>query len=78
MTKELWAYNTTYKRSTKVTPYSLVFRVEAILPLEVELPSLRVEIQNDLTQEQNVRLGMEELDTLDEVRLQAQQNLKIY
>jgi ribonuclease HI len=41
----LWAYRTTYRTPTQVTPYSLVFGIEAILPLEVELLSLRVAIQ---------------------------------
>ncbi|KAI0516060.1 hypothetical protein KFK09_008732 [Dendrobium nobile] len=72
MAEALWVYRTTYKTPTKATPYSLVFGVEAVLPLEIELPSLRVAIQNDLTQEQNARLRMEELDALDELRLQAQ------
>ncbi|XP_020676621.2 uncharacterized protein LOC110095423 [Dendrobium catenatum] len=78
MVEALWAYRITYKTPTKATPYSLVFGVEAVFPLEIELPSLRVAIQYDLTQEQNARLRTEELDALDEVRLQAQQNLEIY
>ncbi|XP_028551816.1 uncharacterized protein LOC110108077 [Dendrobium catenatum] len=78
MTEALWAYRTTYKTPTKATPYSLMFGVEAVLLLEVELPSLRVAVQNELTQEQNARLRMEELDALDKIRLQAQQNLEIY
>ncbi|XP_028552068.1 uncharacterized protein LOC114579981 [Dendrobium catenatum] len=63
---------------TKTTPYSLVFGVEAVLLLEIELSSLQVTIQNDLIQEQNARLRMEEFNALDELRLQAQQNLEIY
>ncbi|XP_020681907.1 uncharacterized protein LOC110099160 [Dendrobium catenatum] len=78
MAEALWAYRTTYKTPTKATPYSLVFGVEAVLPLEIELPSHRVAIQNDLTQEQNARLRMEELNALDERMLQSQQNLEIY
>jgi Integrase core domain len=45
----LWAYRTTYRTPTQATPYSLAFGVEAVLPLEVELPSLRVAMQNDMT-----------------------------
>ena len=78
MIEALWAYRTTYKTATKATPYSLVFGVEAILPLEVELPSLRVAVQNELTTEENERIRLEELEALDEVRLQAQQNLELY
>ncbi|XP_028549778.1 uncharacterized protein LOC110092989 [Dendrobium catenatum] len=66
MAEALWAYRTTYKTPTKTTPYALVFGAEAVLQLEVELPSLRIALQYDLTEEQNARLRMEELDALDE------------
>ena len=36
----LWAYRTTYRTPTQATPYSLVYGVEAILPLERQIPSL--------------------------------------
>jgi hypothetical protein len=29
------------------TPYSLIYRMEAIMPLEVEIPSLRVLIKSE-------------------------------
>ena len=38
----LCAYQTFVKTSTRATPYSLVYRMEAILPVEVEIPSLRI------------------------------------
>lgn len=78
LTEALWAYRTTYKTATQATPYSLVFGTEAVLPLEVELPSLRVAVQYGLTQEENDLLRLEELEALDETRLHAQQNLEIY
>ncbi|XP_020082102.1 uncharacterized protein K02A2.6-like [Ananas comosus] len=74
----LWAYRTTFKTPTQATPYSLVFRTEAILPLEVELPSLRMAVQHEMTNEENIFLRLDELDSLDEVRLAAQQNLELY
>lgn len=42
--KALWDCRTTYKTSTKATPNLLIFRVEDILPLNVELSSLWVVI----------------------------------
>lgn len=36
----LWAYRTTTCTPTGMTPYSLVFGGEAILPIEVQIPSL--------------------------------------
>ncbi|KAG5531746.1 hypothetical protein RHGRI_026388 [Rhododendron griersonianum] len=78
MEEALWAYRTTYRTPTQATPYSLVYGVEAILPLERQIPSLRDAIQEDLTHEDNARLRLEELEALDEKRLEAQQRLECY
>nr|XP_004253471.1 uncharacterized protein LOC101253576 [Solanum lycopersicum] len=45
MEEALWAYRTTYRTPTQATPYSLALRVEAVLPLEHQIPSLRLAIQ---------------------------------
>ncbi|CAL9024711.1 unnamed protein product, partial [Prunus brigantina] len=44
----LWAYRTTYRTPTQATPYSLVYGVEAVLPLESQIPSLRMAVQEGL------------------------------
>ncbi|KAI5316794.1 hypothetical protein L3X38_036501 [Prunus dulcis] len=73
----LWAYRTTIRNSTGCTPYNLVFGSEAVLPLEVQLPSLRVALQ--LTNpDENANVRLAELEALDEKRLAAQQRLEIY
>ncbi|XP_034197970.1 uncharacterized protein LOC117613470 [Prunus dulcis] len=74
----LWAYRTTYRTPTQATPYSLVYGVEAVLPLESQLPSLRMAIQEGLTDEENEKLRLQELEALDEKRLEAQQRLECY
>ena len=74
----LWAYRTTYRTPTQATPYSLVYGVEVVLPLERQIPSLRIAIQEGLSNEDNVRLRLEELEALDEKRLGAQQRLECY
>ncbi|KAA0053732.1 uncharacterized protein E6C27_scaffold135G001090 [Cucumis melo var. makuwa] len=74
----LWAYRTTHRTPTGVTPYSLVYGVEAVLLLEKEIPSLRMAIQEGLTTEDNARLRLQELEALDEKRLKAQQALECY
>ncbi|KAL6327438.1 hypothetical protein AAG906_019751 [Vitis piasezkii] len=38
----LWAYRTSFRTSTGATPYSLVYGMEAVLPVETEMGSLRV------------------------------------
>ncbi|KAL0402535.1 UNVERIFIED_CONTAM: hypothetical protein Slati_4283400 [Sesamum latifolium] len=67
----LWAYRTTVRTPTQSTPYALVYGVEAVLPLEQQIPSLRIAIQEGLTEEKNAHIRLEELEALDEKRLEA-------
>jgi hypothetical protein len=41
----LWAYRTSVKTSTSFSPFQLVHGVESILPIECEIPSLKLEIE---------------------------------
>ncbi|WKA03681.1 hypothetical protein VitviT2T_021780 [Vitis vinifera] len=41
----LWAYRTSFRTSTEATPYSLVYGMEAVLPVEMEMGSLRVALE---------------------------------
>ena len=52
--------------------------MKVVLPLEHQIPSLRIVIQEGLTQEDNAHLHLEELEALDENRLEAQQRLECY
>ena len=38
----LWAYRVAYKTSTGTTPFNMVFGLDAILPMEFLLPTLKV------------------------------------
>ncbi|GFS42946.1 hypothetical protein Acr_00g0082720 [Actinidia rufa] len=42
----LWAYRTTPRKTTNEMPYSLAFGFEAVIPLEVGLPTIRTEAYN--------------------------------
>ncbi|KAI5313663.1 hypothetical protein L3X38_042839 [Prunus dulcis] len=74
----LWAYRTTYRTPTPATPYSLVYGVEAVLSLESQIPSLRMAVQEGLTNEENAKLHVQELEALDQKRLETQQRLECY
>ena len=74
----LWAYRITFRKPTQATPYSLVYGVEVVLPLERQIPSLMITIQEGLSNKDNVRLRLEELEALDEKRLETQQCLECY
>jgi len=53
-----------------------VYGFEAVLPLELQIPSLRIAIQEGMIEDENHRLCIAELDALDEKRLRAQQKLE--
>ena len=41
----LWAYLTSVKTSIGFTPFQLVYGIEAVLPIECEIPSLKLKVQ---------------------------------
>ena len=47
----LWGYRTSICASTGATPYSLVYGSEAVLPIEVEIQSLRVLVETKILKE---------------------------
>ena len=61
--KVLWAYRMTPWTSTRQTPFSLVYKVEAMILMKVGIPSLWHEIYN---QEENHTLQCYELELLEE------------
>ncbi|XP_075111216.1 uncharacterized protein LOC142181694 [Nicotiana tabacum] len=67
-----------FRTTTQATPYSLVYGVEAVLPLEQQIPSLRISIQEGFTSEENAQFCLAELEAPDEKRLEAQQKLECY
>lgn len=44
----LWAYRTTVRTTTQATLYSLVLEGEAILLVEIKLPSLKVAVHEEI------------------------------
>jgi len=63
---------------TQSTPYALVYRVEAVLLLEIQILSLHIAIQEGLSEDENHQLRSAKLEALKEKRLQAQQKLECY
>ena len=47
----LWGYRTSICASTGATPYSLVYGSDAMLPIEVEIQSLRVLVETKVLEE---------------------------
>uniref|UniRef100_A0A2N9F9V4 Reverse transcriptase domain-containing protein n=1 Tax=Fagus sylvatica TaxID=28930 RepID=A0A2N9F9V4_FAGSY len=61
----LWTHKTTVRKSTRETPFALAFGVEAVIPLEVGMPTTRTTEFIVETNEDNLR---KDLDLLEERR----------
>ena len=67
----LHGYNTSVRTSTGATPFSLVYGMEAVLPFEVKIPSLRVLMETKLEEAEWVQARYDQLNLIDEKRLAA-------
>ncbi|PKI64543.1 hypothetical protein CRG98_015106 [Punica granatum] len=65
----LLAHRTSIRSSTGATPYSLVYGMEAVLPIEVEIPSMRVLAESKLKEAEWAKQRYEQLNLIDEKRL---------
>ncbi|XP_059292104.1 uncharacterized protein LOC132045542 [Lycium ferocissimum] len=67
----LLGYHTTARTSVGATPYLLVYGTEAVIPAEVERPSLRIIQEAELDNVEWVRAQYEQLALIDEKRMVA-------
>ena len=73
----IWAYKTTYKAITGHTSFHLMYRQEAIMPIEHTVPRLRVAIQNRLGDEESLKERLHTLLKLDEMRIFSQWAIEV-
>ena len=59
----LWAYKTTVRRSTGISPFAVTYGMEAIIPTKISMPT----IQSDMPEQENAELVIKDLDTVDEL-----------
>ncbi|XP_034686641.1 uncharacterized protein LOC117915182 [Vitis riparia] len=74
----LWAYHTSFRTSTGATPYSLVYGMEAVLPVEIEMGSLRVALEQHISEAEWAQSRYDQLSLLDEKRLTAADHVQAY
>lgn len=63
---------------TGTTPFSLVHGCEVILPLEVEIPSLRVTLQDVLSDEDYRVAHLEQQELLEEHQHTVHEHIIVY
>ncbi|RDY04690.1 Retrovirus-related Pol polyprotein, partial [Mucuna pruriens] len=67
----LHGYRTTFHSSAGAMPYSLVYGVEVVLPIEVEIPSLWVLVEAELEEVEWMRMRYDQLNLIEGKRLAA-------
>ena len=67
----LHGYRTSVRTSTGATPFSLVYGMEAVLPIEVEIPSLRVLMEAKLEEAEWVQARFDQINLIEGKRLTA-------
>ena len=67
----LHAYRIGVRTSTGATLYSSVYGIEAVLPIEVEIPSLRILREVELEEAEWVQARYEQLNLIEEKRMKA-------
>ncbi|KAA0066098.1 uncharacterized protein E6C27_scaffold21G00890 [Cucumis melo var. makuwa] len=68
----LHGYRTSVRTSTGATPFSLVYGMKVVLPLEVEIPSLRVLMEAKLDETEWIRGRYEQLNFVKEKRSEVE------
>ena len=66
----IWAYRVAYKTAIGTTPFNMVYGLDAILPIEFLIPTLRVAKQLEWTGHE-LSARIEDIEKLDEFRLRA-------
>ena len=67
----LYACRTGVRISTGATPYSLVYGIKVVLPIEVEISSFRVLREVELEEAEWVQARYKQLNLIEEKRMKA-------
>ena len=74
----LWAYQTSFHTSIGTTPYSLVYGMETVLLVEIEVGSLRIALEQQISEADWTQTRLDQLNLLDERRLRAPNHVRAY
>ena len=66
---DLLGYRMTFTTSIGATPYLLIYGTKAVIPAEVEIPSLRIIHEAELSNDEWVSKRIDQLNLIDEKRM---------
>lgn len=62
----LLGYRTIVRTSVGATPYSLVYGTETVIPIEIEISSLRIVVEAEIDDDEWIKTRLEQLGLIDE------------
>lgn len=68
----------TVRTPKKSTPFSLVYGCEAVLPMDIQIMSIRVTISTGMTDKEKHKQYLEQLKDLEKTQLAAQQQVELH
>lgn len=74
----LLAYRTSIHTPMGTTPFSLVYGAEAVMPLELKIPSLHIQLQDLLPKLEAHHARLDQLLLLDEWHVNTLEHFKVY
>ena len=74
----LWAYRISFHTSIGATPYSLLYGMETVLPVEIEMGSLRIALKQQIPEADWAQARLDQLNLLDDRRLRAADHVHSY
>ena len=78
MPYSLWGYKTSIRSFKGAIPYSLLYGMEAILPIEMGVRSLRIVFESEIHEADCLQSRYDQLCLLDEKRLKALYHIQGY
>ncbi|BFG35129.1 hypothetical protein CerSpe_214030 [Prunus speciosa] len=77
LSKALWADRTSKKTAIGTTPFALTYGHDAVLPVEINVQSLRLEKQPDMNDAVYIESMIKELEELSPIRAKALNHLMV-
>ena len=74
----LWAYCTSFRTSTGTTPFTLVYGMEVVMHVEIEVGSLRLALEHQIAKMDWLQARYDQLNLLDERRLRVADHMCAY
>ena len=74
----LHGYHTSAQTSIGATPFSLVYGMEVVLPVKVQIPSLWIMKDTDLDEDKWIQTRLDQLNLIDKKRLAAVCHSQMY